>query len=81
MNFVTECAINGEAYDAKLAASCVVPEDTSRDHLNNITFEPDFDYEAYDAKLAASCVVSEDYSRDHLNYETFGEDAFDVDAW
>ncbi len=34
-------AINGDAYDAKLEASCVMPEDYSRDHLNHITFQED----------------------------------------
>lgn len=33
----------GDEYDAKLAASCVLPEDYSRDHLNNETFGPDAD--------------------------------------
>jgi hypothetical protein len=81
MNSTPFMEINGDAYDAKLAASCITLEDTSRDHLNNITFASDFNGDAYDAKLAASCIMPEDYSRDHLNYETFGSDAFDVDAW
>lgn len=33
--------INGDAYDAKLAAFCVIPEDYSRDHLNYETFGSD----------------------------------------
>jgi len=40
--------INGDAYDAKLAASCVMPEDYSRDHLNHETFGDDaFDVDVW----------------------------------
>jgi hypothetical protein len=39
--FPTVMEINGDAYDAKLEASCIMAEDYSRDHLNYETFGSD----------------------------------------